>query len=90
MNRLWRSKLVHTAWDSGATTPKKIWKFYYLQRHFEVIRVITKLPNNLTKGKSKLIIIYTDKISQQPENCERHVIIYSIDFYFNRSNLCVF
>ena len=30
------------------------------------IRVITKLP----KGKSKLIIIQTDKISQQPENCE--------------------
>jgi hypothetical protein len=27
-------------------------------------------PNNLTKGKSKLIIIYTDKISQQLENCE--------------------
>ena len=25
---------------------------------------------NLTKGKSKLISIYTDKISQQPENCE--------------------
>jgi hypothetical protein len=27
-------------------------------------------PSNLTKGKSKLISIYTDKISQQPENCE--------------------
>jgi hypothetical protein len=26
--------------------------------------------NNLAKGKSKLISIYTDKISQQPENCE--------------------
>jgi hypothetical protein len=25
---------------------------------------------NLTKGKSKLIIIKTDKIGQQPENCE--------------------
>jgi hypothetical protein len=24
----------------------------------------------LTKGKSKLIIIQTEKISQQPENCE--------------------
>jgi hypothetical protein len=23
-------------------------------------------------GKSKLIIIYTDKISQQPKNCENH------------------
>jgi hypothetical protein len=34
------------------------------------IRVITKLPKNLTKGKSKLISIQTDKISQQPENCE--------------------
>jgi hypothetical protein len=36
------------------------------------IRVITKLrtPNNLTKGKSKLISIQTDKISQQPENCD--------------------
>ena len=32
------------------------------------IRVITKLPNNLTKGKSKLIC--TDKISEQQENCE--------------------
>jgi hypothetical protein len=37
-----------------------------------VIRVITKLPNSEQsyKGKSKLISIYTDKISQQPENCE--------------------
>jgi hypothetical protein len=26
--------------------------------------------NNLTKGKSKPTIIQTDKISQQPENCE--------------------
>ena len=26
----------------------------------------------LRKGKSKLISIYTDKISQQPENCENH------------------
>jgi hypothetical protein len=26
--------------------------------------------NNLTKGKSKLIIILTNKISQQSENCE--------------------
>ena len=36
------------------------------------IRVITKLPNSeqYYKGKSKLIIIQTDKISQQPENCE--------------------
>jgi hypothetical protein len=37
------------------------------------VSVITKLPNSeqsYTKGKSKLIIIYTDKISQQPENCE--------------------
>jgi hypothetical protein len=29
-----------------------------------------RTPNNLTKGKSKLTIIQTDKISQQPENCE--------------------
>jgi hypothetical protein len=29
-----------------------------------------RTPNNLTKGKSKLIGIWTDKISQQPENCE--------------------
>jgi hypothetical protein len=38
------------------------------------IRVITKYrtPNNLTKGKSKLISISTDKISQQPGNCENH------------------
>ena len=34
------------------------------------IKVITKLPNNLTKGKSKPISIQTDKTSQQPENCE--------------------
>jgi hypothetical protein len=26
----------------------------------------------LTKGKPKLISIQTDKISQQPENCENH------------------
>jgi hypothetical protein len=26
-----------------------------------------RTPNNLTKGKSKLIIIQTDKISQQPK-----------------------
>jgi hypothetical protein len=32
------------------------------------IRVITKLPNS--KSKSKLTNIQTDKISQQPENCE--------------------
>jgi hypothetical protein len=29
-----------------------------------------RTPNNLTKGKSKLKSIQTDKISQQPENCE--------------------
>jgi hypothetical protein len=29
-----------------------------------------RTPNNLTKGKSKLIRIQTDKVSQQPENCE--------------------
>ena len=29
-----------------------------------------RTPNNLTKGKSKLISIKTDKISQQQENCE--------------------
>ena len=29
-----------------------------------------RTPNNITKGKSKLISIETDKISQQPENCE--------------------
>ena len=36
------------------------------------IRVITnyRTPSNLTKGKSKLISILTNKISQQPENCE--------------------
>jgi hypothetical protein len=28
------------------------------------------VQNNLTKGMSKLISIYTDKISHQPENCE--------------------
>ena len=28
---------------------------------------ITLTPNNLTKGKSKLISIQTDKISQQPK-----------------------
>ena len=39
---------------------------------FYEIRVITnyRTPNNLTKGKSKPITIQTDKISQQPENCE--------------------
>ena len=31
---------------------------------------ITELRTILQKGKSKLISIYTDKISQQPENCE--------------------
>ena len=31
---------------------------------------ITGLRTILRKGKSKLISIYTDKISQQPENCE--------------------
>ena len=31
---------------------------------------IIRTPNSLTKGKSKLISIQTDKISQQPENCE--------------------
>ena len=37
-----------------------------------ITRVITnyRTPSNLTKGKSKLISIYTDKISQQPENWE--------------------
>ena len=30
-----------------------------------------RTQNNLTKGKSKLISIQTDKISQQPENCEK-------------------
>jgi hypothetical protein len=34
------------------------------------IRVITKLPNNIPKGKAKLISQQTDKISQQPENWE--------------------
>jgi hypothetical protein len=34
------------------------------------IRVITKLPNNLPKGKAKLICQQTDKISQQSENWE--------------------
>jgi hypothetical protein len=36
------------------------------------IRVITKLSNSEKsyKGKVKLISIQTDKISQQPENCE--------------------
>jgi hypothetical protein len=29
-----------------------------------------RTPNNLTKGKSKVVSIYTDKISQQPGNCE--------------------
>jgi hypothetical protein len=29
-----------------------------------------RTPNNLPKGKSKPIRIETDKISQQPENCE--------------------
>jgi hypothetical protein len=29
-----------------------------------------RTPNNLPKGKSKLICMQTDKISQQPENCE--------------------
>jgi hypothetical protein len=37
--------------------------------HF--FRNVCRTPNNLTKGKSKLIIIKTDKISQQPENCEK-------------------
>jgi len=31
-----------------------------------------RTQGNLTKGKSKLIMIETDKISQQPENCENH------------------
>jgi hypothetical protein len=36
------------------------------------IRLITnyRTPNNLQKGKSKLLITQTDKISQQPENWE--------------------
>ena len=47
-----------------------IFKFYTIRTG--QIRVITnyRTPNNLTKGKSKLIIIQTDKISEQPENCE--------------------
>jgi hypothetical protein len=34
------------------------------------IKVITKLPRNLPKGKAELINQQTDKISQQPENWE--------------------
>jgi hypothetical protein len=37
---------------------------------FEKNQLNYRTPNNHTKGKSKLIIILTDKISQQPENCE--------------------
>jgi hypothetical protein len=40
-----------------------------LDQGYKKIRLI-RTPNNLTKGKSKLISILTDKISQQPENCE--------------------
>ena len=36
----------------------------------KVIKQNYRTQRNLTKGKSKLISIETDKISQQPENCE--------------------
>ena len=42
-----------------------------------LIRVITKLPNSeqSSKGKVKIhkYITRTDKISQQPENCENRI-----------------
>ena len=27
MNRLWLSQQANTAWNSGAATPRQIWKF---------------------------------------------------------------
>jgi hypothetical protein len=34
--------------------------------------VITKLLNNVPKGKAKLTSQQTDKVSQQPKNWENH------------------
>jgi hypothetical protein len=38
--------------------------------YLNTVIVTARTPNNLTKGKPKLITMQTDKISQQPENCE--------------------
>ena len=52
---------------------RKGFKTIYKAQHsklIEQIRVITKLPNSEQSYKGK---VKTDKISQQPENCENRI-----------------
>jgi hypothetical protein len=43
--------------------------FVTISEIVDILKIIES-PNSLTKGKSTLISIETDKISQHPENCE--------------------
>jgi hypothetical protein len=48
---------------------KETWNIFTIDRH-RMKRLHRHSSIVSSKGKSKLIIIQTDKISQQPENCE--------------------
>ena len=45
-------------------------KKWWVESDFKAPNLPLSLRFKVTKGKSKLISIQTDKISQQPENCE--------------------